>query len=125
MRAGRNAELKVVDMKHEQLANPGAATDPTHDDGRDSPDNAAACPACGAAALVASPITTVFRTGESLAVIRGIPAMVCTACHEEYIDDRTAMRLDLMRGGDFAAETPAETMTVPVYAFRSGGGGAS
>lgn len=112
-------------MKHEQRANPAPAADRSHDDGSDRPDNAAACPACGEADLVASPITTVFHAQGSLAVIRDIPAMVCPICHEEYLDDQTAMQLDLMRGANFAGETPAETMTVPVYSFRVGDGGTS
>ncbi len=82
-------------MKHEQCANQAPAANRPHGDGSDRPDNAAACPACGEADRVASPITTVFHAQGSLAVIRDIPAMVCPSCHEEYPDDQTAMRLDL------------------------------
>lgn len=112
-------------MKHEQLANPVSNADQPDCDDSTSPDNAAICPACGADGLAASPITTVFRTQSSFAVVRDIPAIVCQSCHEEYLDDRTATLLDLMRGGNFTGTTPTTSITVPVYAFPADAGGTS
>lgn len=79
-----------------------------------------ACEACGAPALATGRVSTVFRANGGLALVRDIPALICGACGEEYIDDVTAMRLDLMRGQGFASETPADTMEIPVYDYRRG-----
>lgn len=107
-------------MKHEQIADPESATERGKGNGGERAAGVGDCPTCGKADLVASPISTVFRTTESLAVIRGIPAMVCPACREEYLDDQTATRLDIMRGRGFGRESPVATMSVPVYAFDPG-----
>lgn len=89
-----------------------------------APDDGA-CPACGAGQPAPGKITTVFRHGESWAVVRDIPAAICPSCGEEFVDDATAMRLDMMRGQDFADEHPAEVMEVPVFDYRPTGGRAS
>lgn len=99
---------------------------PAHGDG---PESATAwvdasgmrCEACGHGELRPGRISTVFRTDERLAVIRDVPAMICPACREEYLDDITATRLDLMRGQGFSTETVVAEITVPVYTYRPGG----
>jgi YgiT-type zinc finger domain-containing protein len=77
-----------------------------------------ACSACGRSNLVQGSISTVFQDGDAWAVIRDIPAMICPDCREEFIDDDTAVRLDMMRANGFSSQEPAETVTVPVFVYR-------
>lgn len=86
-------------------------------------DSRAHCERCGKGALVARPIQSAFWRGAGLFVIRNIPAMVCTACGEEYISDRTAIGIDRMRGAGFTAMRTAERMIVPVLDFADPGDG--
>lgn len=91
-------------------------------EGRGATENkgtAMTCTSCGHAGLVESHISTAFRAGDEWAVIRDIPAIVCPTCREEFIDDATAVRLDIMRANGFASQEPSETMTVPVFTFRA------
>ncbi len=90
------------------------------DDARD-PSGAMAlrivCDHCADSALRITRISTAFWQGDGLAVIRNIPAMVCPACGEEYVDDATVVMLDRMRGAGFAGCVAAEPLTVPVFDF--------
>lgn len=79
----------------------------------------ATCSVCGGTGLVETRISTAFRSGDDWAVIKHIPAIVCVACQEEFVDDATAVQLDMMRANGFSGQAPSETMTVPVYAFPS------
>ena len=58
-----------------------------------------------------------FWQGEGLVVVEGIPALVCQSCGEQFYEDETAMKLDLVRGGGFATARAARTLTVPVFDF--------
>jgi len=86
------------------------------------------CSACGKGALARDHVRSAFWAGEGLVVIEGIPAFVCDHCGEQFFEDETAMRIDLMRGRGFPADHVAHTMTVPVFRFEAahgrGGGGA-
>jgi YgiT-type zinc finger domain-containing protein len=80
-------------------------------------DTGMTCSACERSTLAESRISTVFRVRDSWAVIRNIPAMICPNCREEFVDDATAVRLDMMRGDGLAPEEASETMTVPVFDY--------
>lgn len=75
------------------------------------------CDRCENGLLHERPIQTAFWRGQGLIVIRNIPAMVCSACGEEYVSDRTAIGLDRMRGAGFTAMGSAERMIVPVLDY--------
>ena len=81
-----------------------------------------ACPACGAS-VAAETVSTALWQGESLIVVRDVPALVCRGCHERYFGDDTAMRLDLIRAGRIASAGPVAQMTVPVFRFPATGRG--
>lgn len=109
-------------MKHAQPADTAPAANRPDAEAAGTSDANGTCMACRQVGLVKGTITTVFRDGSELTVIQDIPALVCPACSEEFLDDETAMRLDLMRGKGFSGQTPVDTMTVPVYAFTAGDG---
>jgi len=83
-------------------------------DGVETP--AGICPACGGA-VTAAIVSTALWEGDSLSVVRDVPALVCGACHEHFFADATVMRLDLMRAGGFALVPVVAQMTVPVFTF--------
>ena len=91
----------------------------------DDQKSTAVCSSCGGTGLAATRISTAFRSGEHWAVIKDIPALVCRTCREEFVDDATAVRLDMMRANGFSSQEASETMTVPVYAFPSDNGNGS
>lgn len=75
------------------------------------------CSRCHGGALRPERISTAFWQGEGLVVIRGIPAMVCVDCGEQFIDDRTARGLDRMHGEGFSELQARNHMVVPVFEF--------
>lgn len=79
------------------------------------------CDHCTAGVLVPARIKTAFWRGDSLVVVRNIPAMVCPDCGEEYFVDPTVVQLDLMRANGFADIKVAEEMIIPVFDFGDGG----
>ncbi|MFN3938645.1 MAG: type II toxin-antitoxin system MqsA family antitoxin [Gemmobacter sp.] len=78
----------------------------------------AACPACGGATGRREVMIALWE-GETLALVRDVPAVVCLACHERYFEDDVVMRLDLLRAGGFAGQAPAGHLSVPVYGFAT------
>jgi len=101
----------------------GARDETPRDAGADDTQGApATCSTCGSTGLVESRISTAFRSGDHWAVIKEIPAIVCSTCQEQFVDDATAVRLDMMRANGFSSQEPVDTMTVPVYAFQSDSG---
>ena len=60
-----------------------------------------ACEYCGSSDLRAQFVRSAFWHDERLVVVEDIPALVCEACHEQFYDDMTAVRLDLLRGAGF------------------------
>lgn len=75
------------------------------------------CPACGSNNVEASLVRTAFWKGERLMVIENLPALVCRACHEQFVDDATSMVLGLLRDSSFPTDHPNRIMSVPVVAF--------
>ncbi len=80
------------------------------------------CPNCGAGPLASRTVDTLFWQGERPVMIRGIPALLCMGCGEEFISDDTAARLDGMKRDGFLGPV-AEHLTVPVFRFRDRRGG--
>ncbi|SHL57613.1 YgiT-type zinc finger domain-containing protein [Roseovarius marisflavi] len=81
----------------------------------------AMCTACSGGFLTRQDVKTALWEGEGLVVIEGIAALVCQSCGEQYYEDDTAMKLDLMRGTGFSAENAVRSMTVPVFVFETPG----
>jgi YgiT-type zinc finger domain-containing protein len=108
----------------DQLVTKSTGAAATHAGAEAAPLEAASgtCPACGSKVEAATVITALWE-GDALSVVRNVPALVCRGCQERYFADDTVMRLDLMRAGRFASETPIAQMTVPVFAFPAIGGG--
>ena len=79
----------------------------------------AGCTACSGGILARQDVNTAFWEGERLVVVENIPALVCQSCGEQYYEDQTAMKLDLMRGSGFSAENAVRTMAVPVFTFAA------
>lgn len=75
------------------------------------------CDRCADSPLREARISTAFWQGDGLVVLRNIPAMVCPACGEEYVDDETVVALDRMRGNGFAGCVAAAPLPVPVFDF--------
>lgn len=80
-----------------------------------------ACTACARGVLARQDVKTAIWASERLIVVDGIPALVCQSCGEQYYEDQTAMKLDLMCGSGFLAENAASSMTVPVFDFAASG----
>ncbi len=77
----------------------------------------ASCSACSSGQLVPDRVKTAFWEGERLIVVEDIPALVCTTCGEQYVDDEAALQLDLMKGGGFPKGKAVREMTVRVFAY--------
>lgn len=79
------------------------------------------CIKCAEGELMSKLINTAFWRDAGLLVIRNIPAMVCSACGEEYVADETALGLDRMYGQGFADKDAVDSMTVPVFDYAAQG----
>jgi YgiT-type zinc finger domain-containing protein len=66
-------------------------------------------------------VKTALWSGERLVVIEDVPALVCQHCGDQFYEDETVMRLDMMRGGGFTGADAARQMTVPVFSFAASG----
>jgi YgiT-type zinc finger domain-containing protein len=83
------------------------------------------CTSCGSADARMARVRSAFWHGDRLVVVEDIPAIVCGACSEQFYDDATVVRLDMLRGEGFPAEKARAELRVPVFSFRDGvaGGG--
>ncbi len=95
----------------DETAGPGgpAATAPT-------------CQSCATGKLARDRVKTALWSGERLVVVEDVPALVCQHCGEQFYEDETVMRLDMMRGAGFTAAGATRQMTVPVFSFAASGG---
>ncbi|WP_191090183.1 type II toxin-antitoxin system MqsA family antitoxin [Histidinibacterium aquaticum] len=80
-------------------------------------ETARTCRSCGSGGLEEKTIETAFWRESGLAVIRGIPALVCPSCGEEFVEDRTAFGLDRMRGRGFSGRAAVDHVSVPVFEY--------
>ncbi len=112
MRSSAEADRRTA----EAAAGPGASA-------ADAP----RCQSCATGRLARDRVRTALWSGDRLVVVEDVPALVCQSCGEQFYEDETAMRLDMMKGGGFPTEGAAREMLVPVFAFgasrRPGGGG--
>lgn len=69
------------------------------------------CPLCGGKKKTGKTIFTV-SLGEGVLVVRDVPALVCGQCGEEWIEDKTASRLE-----KFVDEAYKKHLQVEVTAF--------
>ena len=51
------------------------------------------CPLCGGSKRSGTTVFTV-NLGEGILVVRDVPALVCGQCGEDWIEDKTAARLE-------------------------------
>lgn len=79
------------------------------------------CERCNTGILHPDLISTAFWQDDGLVVVRNIPALVCPDCGEQYIDDRTVVRLDHLRGRDFAGLPAIDEVIVPILDFGGTG----
>ena len=75
------------------------------------------CPCCGAGPLQERSVSSVFWLGEKALMVRGVPAMVCTACGEDFISHATATELDRIRGAGFNGSVSDVHVSIPVFDF--------
>lgn len=75
------------------------------------------CPSCGGGPVAQERVNTALWRGDALAVVRDVPAAICRSCHDQFFDDETVTRLDLMRAGDFGAQSAVARLDVPVFVF--------
>jgi YgiT-type zinc finger domain-containing protein len=79
--------------------------------------SAATCGLCGDGELRETRVRSAFFEGERLVVVEDIPALVCSVCGEQFYDDMTAVRLDLLRGAGFPSEMSCRELRVPVFSL--------
>ncbi len=75
------------------------------------------CANCGSTSLSMRHVRSAFWQDDRLVVVEDIPALVCGACAEQFYDDRTVVRLDLLRGEGFPAAGARTELRVPVFSF--------
>ena len=74
------------------------------------------CAVCGGA-LEATTITHEVKRGADIYLFQNVPAKVCTACGEMWIDEEVLQQIDqLIEYG-----VPAHTVETPVYDFPRAG----
>lgn len=81
----------------------------------------ATCDRCTSGVLQSSRISTAFWRDDGLVVLRNIPALVCRACGEQYVDDPTVVQLDHLRGRNFSGLTELGQILVPILDFGAEG----
>ena len=79
-----------------------------------------ACASCGNPDMQARRVRSAFWHDDRLVVVEDIPAMVCSACGEQFYEDNTVVVLDLLRGGGFPADRARGELSVPVFSFFDG-----
>lgn len=79
------------------------------------------CGQCGGRDIRGELVRSAFWEGDRLVVVEDIPAAVCVNCHEQYYDDATVMRIDLLRGDGFPPEAAVRELRVPVFSLRGTG----
>jgi YgiT-type zinc finger domain-containing protein len=81
-----------------------------------------ACTQCGEGELREQRVRSAFWEGDRLVVVEGIRALVCPACGEQFFDDDTAIRLDLLRGAGFPEAMARDELRVPVFSLDPAAG---
>jgi YgiT-type zinc finger domain-containing protein len=76
------------------------------------------CEACGSPNLRSEPVRSALWHRDRLVVIEDITALVCGDCHEQFYDDATVTRIDLLRGEGFPPAQARAVLEVPVFSLR-------
>jgi len=82
------------------------------------------CASCGRPDARMARVRSAFWHDDRLVVVEDIPAIVCGACSEQFYDDATVVRLDMLRGEGFPAGKARAELRVPVFSFGDGAAGA-
>jgi len=75
------------------------------------------CETCGSA-IHRDIVRAAFWEGEKLVVVEDIPALVCEGCMEQYYDDETVFKIDMLRGNGFPSEKARREIRVPVFSLK-------
>jgi YgiT-type zinc finger domain-containing protein len=67
------------------------------------------CSVCGRNQTRPGKATITLEHGGTTLVVRGVPAEVCPACGEQYVDDRIALRL--LKSAEAAARSGVRSET--------------
>lgn len=76
------------------------------------------CERCGKdGTMEQGTVRRAFVHGDRVAVVEGIPAIVCRACGAEYCDDSASLVQNFLRGDGFRADDAVSHLDVPVFRF--------
>ena len=76
------------------------------------------CERCGKdGTMEPGTVRRAFVHGERVAVVEGIPAIVCSACGAEYCDDSSSLVQNFLRGDGFRTDDAVTHLEVPVFRF--------
>jgi YgiT-type zinc finger domain-containing protein len=76
------------------------------------------CERCGKSdTMESATVRRAFVHGERVAVVEGIPAIVCRACGAEYCDDSAKLVENVLRGDGFRSDDAVTHVQVPVFRF--------
>lgn len=78
---------------------------------------AASCPSCESTNVRSALVRSAFWQNDRLVVIEDVPALVCSACGEQFYDDAAVFVIDRMRANGFPSEDAIRELRVPVFAF--------
>lgn len=77
----------------------------------------AMCPRCGEP-LAERLVRSAIWQGDRLAVVEGIPALVCASCVEQYYDDDVSDALRRLNEEGFPDSAAERTIVVPVFSLE-------
>ncbi|MBF0284664.1 MAG: type II toxin-antitoxin system MqsA family antitoxin [Magnetococcales bacterium] len=81
---------------------------------------AGSCPFCGHKNMASKTVEYLYRIGDRLMMVTGVPCLECEYCGEQYFEAAVLKRIE----ADFLAiesetKTPMKTIQVPVESFAS------
>jgi YgiT-type zinc finger domain-containing protein len=79
--------------------------------------DAPACPRC-AAPLAEATVRTVIWQGDAAVIVEDIPAHVCSACVEQFYDDRVSEALRRLAERPMSVAKADRVATVPVFSLK-------
>jgi YgiT-type zinc finger domain-containing protein len=79
----------------------------------------APCPACESTNTRHGEVRSAFWHDDRLVVIEDVPALVCSACGEQFYDDATVNLIDRMRQSGFPPQDAIRELRVPVFSCKT------
>jgi YgiT-type zinc finger domain-containing protein len=76
------------------------------------------CPRCGGAATPSTVRTAIWRD-ESVAIVEDIPALVCSACMEQFYGEDVSDALRQLMERGFPQSEATKHITVPVFSLQA------